>query len=352
MSSIPNDWLPKRGLIVKFPDTYTRIHSIPNHIFLAREARKLNDPLSVWLTDFAVHELTPYWRDNFDLDKWQFHFGDFLSEHRWVIGQEVPWHLIINRRSTHWIDDIIRAKRLHMAFQPIVRWDGHTPTLYGHELLARGKMNTGRSIDPEYLFETAASNGRLYQLDRYCRTEALRSARFCPPDTKVFINLVPSAIYSIDDFMRFTYSEVKRLNISPSRIVFEIVENDALLDLNHMKTIVDACHECGFSLALDDVGKGQNTIDRIAQLQPDVVKLDRKYVHHIDQNPYKQSIARLVADEAYQVGAICIAEGIERVEEGQYLSEHGYPLLQGYLFGKPNAHPLTNEWLGNHDPLT
>ena len=329
-----------RGVLASFPDLESIDRSVPDQIYQTGAARKVNDPLSVWLSDLAVHELAPYWNENFEVEHWRFHFADFMSKNNWTVEDEVAWSQLMQQRPRHWIDNVIGTRSLRMVYQPIVEWVQHELVLYGHELLARADLADGKSIAPDRLFKVARSAGRLYQLDRLCRTEALRASQLCPDGTKVFINFVPSSIYSPTDFLRTTITEAKRFDLNPSRIVFEVVETEPLEDSARLLSLLDLCREHGFSYALDDVGQGANTIERLRQLRPDFVKLDRMYVSGIEAEPQKQEIAKRIAYEASLIDAVCIAEGIERIEEGQYLRKIGYSIQQGYFYGQPEATPI------------
>jgi EAL domain-containing protein (putative c-di-GMP-specific phosphodiesterase class I) len=129
------------------------------------------------------------------------------------------------------------------------------------------------------------------------------------------------------------------LGIPFSQLVFEVVETESVDDIEHLKRILTYYRERGLHYALDDVGEGFSTIEVLEQLMPNYMKLDMKFVHGVSDDLTKQAAAKKFLSAALQVGAIPLAEGIEKKEDFEWLKEAGYELFQGYLFGKPNPIP-------------
>lgn len=93
-------------------------------------------------------------------------------------------------------------------------------------------------------------------------------------------------------------------------------------------------------VALDDVGSGYSSLNMIAKLLPDIVKIDREIIDHIDTNIVNQSIFRAIVQIAKESNILVLAEGIERAEEAAFCTREGADLAQGYYFGKPSAEPI------------
>ena len=92
----------------------------------------------------------------------------------------------------------------------------------------------------------------------------------------------------------------------------------------------------GARIALDDMGTGYSGLREIATLQPDVVKLDRSFVDHCDTDPVKAAVVELMCGISNRLQATLIAEGVERVQELDWLQQAGVPLAQGWLLGRPD----------------
>ncbi|WP_182199694.1 EAL domain-containing protein [Paraliobacillus salinarum] len=231
-----------------------------------------------------------------------------------------------------WIDDVIQNKQIHCHYQPIITAD---QKIYGFELLARFTDAKGETIYPNVIFNAARKRGRLYALDRLCRLTAVRYAAKIPNNLKAFINFIPTSIYSPAFCLRSTTLLAEKLKLDTNRLVFEVVETDKVQDVEHLKEILHYYRTRGFHYALDDVGEGYSTINLLADLKPNVMKLDMKYVQGVAGDHKKQQAAMSFLEKSIEIGSIPLAEGVETEEDYLWLKQKGYELFQGYLFGKP-----------------
>jgi EAL domain-containing protein (putative c-di-GMP-specific phosphodiesterase class I) len=91
----------------------------------------------------------------------------------------------------------------------------------------------------------------------------------------------------------------------------------------------------GVRIAIDDVGFGRSSLEALLVLEPDVVKIDRRYVSGVGQDPVRRRhLARLLR-VASSLGAEVVAEGVEDAADRAALVELGVPLAQGYLWSRP-----------------
>jgi EAL domain-containing protein (putative c-di-GMP-specific phosphodiesterase class I) len=157
---------------------------------------------------------------------------------------------------------------------------------------------------------------------------------------KAFINFIPTSIYSPEFCLRSTTELADQLGVDPHRLVFEVVETEQVDDLDHLKKILAYYKEKGFEYALDDVGEGYSTIEMLADLKPNYMKLDMQYVQGVAHDAGKQSVALQFLEKAVEIGSVPLAEGIEERADFDWLKEQGYQLFQGYYFGKPSPSPM------------
>lgn len=237
-----------------------------------------------------------------------------------------------------YLSSLIANGSLTTHFQPIV--DLSTNTIFGYESLARGVSEDGTLIYPDKLFQWGRDGDMLFYLDRACRETSLKTAAVKNIASKVFINFIPTAIYDPEHCLQSTVKWAKQLDFNPKNIIFEVIESDYVEDLEHLKKILDFYKSEGFMVALDDVGSGYSSLNMIAKLRPDIVKIDRAIIDYIDTNEINQSIFRAIVAIAKENGILVLAEGIERIEEATFCTKEGADLAQGYYYGKPNAEPI------------
>lgn len=249
-----------------------------------------------------------------------------------------PINQLKELQETSWIDQVIQNRSLCTHYQPIVEFSGEDAKILGYELLSRGLDAQGNLIPPFKMFEAAKVRNRTFALDRACRMHCVENADKAG-NKMVFINFIPTAIYVPEHCLSTTFKLIQKLNIKPEQVVFEVVETEEVKNIEHLISILEYYRAHGFKYALDDVGTGFNNLDMLSRLQPDYVKLAREYADGVTKDPEKEKVARAVLDSARQVGAIGLAEGIERKEDLVFLRNMGYSLFQGYYFGKPIEEP-------------
>lgn len=237
--------------------------------------------------------------------------------------------------------DILEQKRLVAWFQPILAAD--TGALVGYETLLRGRNPDGSIMFPQEIFKLATENDLLFQVDRLARETALKCAAEARIAGQLFINFVPTAIYDPVHCLRSTVGWARNLGFDPKRIVFEVVETEHIRDVEHLKRILDYYREAGYRVALDDVGSGYASLNLLAALSPDIIKVDMELIRGIEADQRKQSVFDALVGIARKLGIQVLAEGIETEEELAYVADAGAELVQGYLFARPAPTPPVSE---------
>lgn len=235
--------------------------------------------------------------------------------------------------------DVLKNKSLVVHFQPILNVQDQT--IYAHEALIRGLTPEGKIIPPNLLFGQAKDAELLFNLDRLCRETIMHTAAKLNYFGRLFINFLPSAIYNPENCLSTTMALAERYGFNPHNLIFEVVETERIDDVGHLRNILDYYRAKGFRTALDDMGSGYSSLNLLASLSPNIVKIDRELIMNIDQEPIKQAIVGGILAMAKQTGITTLAEGVETEQEWRYIRDIGIDLVQGYYFGRPAAEPLS-----------
>lgn len=246
----------------------------------------------------------------------------------------------ITYSQSDWLVDMLADNRVTSYFQPIVSMRD-TSQIYGYESLLRGLDQQGNTIMPGAMFGLAAEAGLLPQLDRAARLSAIAQASQYHLTERIFVNFTPTALYDPVSCLQSTVEAIDRANIRHEQVVFEVVESDNPQDLEHLQTVLRYYREAGFAVALDDLGSGYSGLNLLHQLRPDFVKLDMELIRNVHVDLYKASITEKLLEIAQKLNIQTVAEGIECVEELNWLQERGADFAQGYLIAKPEVVPVT-----------
>ena len=237
--------------------------------------------------------------------------------------------------------ELLEHRRLESWFQPVVGADG--VTVHGHECLVRAHDPAdGRLINPGRLIEWAQRENLLFMFDRVCREThiAEAAASGAPADHLFLINFLPSVIYEPEFCLRTTVAALEGTGLRPEQIVFEVVETEKIGDSDHLRRILAYYRDNGFGVALDDLGAGYSGLSLMADLDPDLVKIDRALVGRADASEGHLDTCRAIVDLARRRGRRVLAEGIETAEQRDLMRDLGVDLMQGFFFGRPAPEPV------------
>ena len=239
------------------------------------------------------------------------------------------------RIETSWFEQGLANDTFEHWFQPIV--NAREQAVVGHECLIRLPRPEAKfPYNGQDIIDAAISRGDLHIFDSYSRQSAVRNAAKQGMHGRVFINFTPSSIYDPAFCMMSTLQSMESTNFKPSDIVFEVVECENVSNPKHLRKIVDYYRNKGFGVALDDVGTGSNSLQMIADIQPDYIKLDKSIVWKY-QSEIGLRLLRKLTEFANESNIAVIAEGVEHAAMRDTLLDTGISLMQGYFFGKPAA---------------
>jgi EAL domain-containing protein (putative c-di-GMP-specific phosphodiesterase class I) len=117
--------------------------------------------------------------------------------------------------------------------------------------------------------------------------------------------------------------------------VFELTERAAIEDYVVFRELLDEFRAKGIQVAIDDAGSGYASLEAIAALAPDYLKVTKGLVSTLADEPIKQDLVKMLVDLAGKIGAKTIAEGIETVQEYDTCRDLGIDLIQGYYMAHP-----------------
>jgi EAL domain-containing protein (putative c-di-GMP-specific phosphodiesterase class I) len=123
--------------------------------------------------------------------------------------------------------------------------------------------------------------------------------------------------------------------IDPACLEFEITESVCISSPERTKEILHELKSLGIRISLDDFGTGYSSLSYLRSLPLDVVKIDKSFVDPIGTIPDDKNIVKSIIDMALKLNLQVVAEGIEKLDQFDYLVRNGCDFIQGNYLGRP-----------------
>ena len=229
------------------------------------------------------------------------------------------------------LDRLIEQQTMHYHYQPIVNCQQQK--IFAYEALCRPDIPA--FADTIELLHLAENTGRIERLGLAMRSLSISVLGDLPQHQLLFVNLHPLELQPA----LIKWGEM--LGPICQRIVLEVTESMALENYSSVQELFTELKAMGFGIALDDMGAGYSSLNSLALLEPDFIKLDMAIIRGIHADSRSARLLRYLLDFSKGEGMEVIAEGIETEEEKKVVNDLGCYLLQGYYFARP-APPFCN----------
>jgi len=238
----------------------------------------------------------------------------------------LPREVSIRRR----IADLLATPDLHRpAFQPILSLT--SGTVVGYEGFSRFASEPVRP--PDRWFAEATRVGLGPELQALAIERILAAALVAGLPDQTFLSLNVSPRYLAHPAVAAAVARA-----DPSILVVEITEEETVGDYVALRRAMAPYLERGIRFAVDDAGAGFASMRHVTELGPAYIKLDAYLVRGMRSRQTLQAFLRALNGFTIEIGAVLIAEGVEKVSDLAVLTQTGFPLLaQGYVIARPGS---------------
>lgn len=227
---------------------------------------------------------------------------------------------------------------LHIGsrFQPIIGL-AHRRVV-GHEALLVATDESGASIAPDIALASVDDHSSRIALE-----QSVLANHFyhCAPamhseNSWLFLNYSTLFLTEFADGPQHLSGLLKRYGLQGSQIVIEVLESE----ISNPARFIEALSQyraLGCLVAIDDFGSGHSNFDRVCDIAPDMVKLDRKLVGQAAASYRGTHLLTRITQTLHEVGSLVLAEGIETETEALAVMDAGADMAQGYFFARPQT---------------
>jgi EAL domain-containing protein (putative c-di-GMP-specific phosphodiesterase class I)/CHASE2 domain-containing sensor protein len=232
----------------------------------------------------------------------------------------------------------LRERKIGVAYQPKIELA--TGRIVGAETLIRWKPDGREAVNPQELVLAAEASDRINELTLLVMEAALaegRKAIALDPGFKLAINMSAKSL-SDTDLLFDMMTMLGRIGFPAENLTLELTETAKLEDQDIAPQIA-ALKARGVGLSIDDFGTGQSNLEYIEKLPSSELKIDKKFVQHMDSSEESRAVVRATIEIAHSLGKVVIAEGVETQAVADALRAMGCDQAQGYLFARAITMP-------------
>jgi diguanylate cyclase (GGDEF)-like protein/PAS domain S-box-containing protein len=211
--------------------------------------------------------------------------------------------------------------------------------LIGAEALLRWRHPVRGLVPPVEFIPLAEESGLvvalgLWVLDAACRQLVLWGGRAETAHLVLAVNVSPRQ-FRHPDFVAQVLSIVEQTGADPRKLKLEITESLMLKDVPETIQKMASLKDRGVGFSIDDFGTGYSSLSYLRRLPLDQLKIDKSFVQDVFTDANDAAIVRTIVALAQSLGLEVIAEGVETVEQRDFLATNGCYIYQGFLFSRP-----------------
>lgn len=234
--------------------------------------------------------------------------------------------------------EAVESEQFSLVFQPQITLK--TRELIGFEALIRWQHKTRGSVSPMDFIPAAEETGLILTIGRWVITQACRQLRELQRQKLVNASVIITVNLSAkqfqdDELVDFIHLQLREFDLLPNQLEVELTESVLMENLDDAVDKLQCLRDLGVLISIDDFGTGYSSLGYLKKLPVNIVKVDRSFVVDIPHNKDDMEITAAVIAMAHSLQYEVVAEGVETMEQLQFLEQCGCDFGQGYLFGKP-----------------
>lgn len=279
------------------------------------DGHELNDLIAN--ADAAMHEARAHGRNTYR----------FFSDEMSAFSRE-------RMSLEHLLRQSIEQNELSVNYQP--QFDATSLKVVGVEALLRWTNPMLGIVGPERFVPVAEDNGLIHPIGTWIMREACRQfvewqKQGVAPQT-LSINVSAKQI-ELGNFVETIEDILLKTGLKGEFLEFELTES-VLTDVAYVVPTIEALHELGIRISIDDFGTGFSSLNYLKTLPISKLKIDRSFILDIGRSHDNDSIVRAIIGLAHTLGLSVIAEGVETEDQAEFLRREGCNDFQGHLLGR------------------
>jgi diguanylate cyclase (GGDEF)-like protein len=237
---------------------------------------------------------------------------------------------------------------LMLYYQPI--YDLKTGQVSKLEALVRWQHPVHGLLAPDRFIAIAEANGLIAELDNWvlrkaCEDLSELSRQGCE-ELKIAVNCSPLNL-AREELADEIERALRTAGVAPQRLELEVTENALMGNIANTLVLLRQIRALGVSLSIDDFGTGYSSLAYLKRLPLNTLKIDRSFIQDIPQSTQDMEIVQAIIVMAHTLHLQVVTEGVETLEQYEFLERYDCDFVQGYLLSHPvplaELLPVVNE---------
>ena len=242
-------------------------------------------------------------------------------------------------------------REFYLVFQP--RLDLGSGSVAGFEALLRWRSEELGEMSPGEFIPVAEETGLILPIGEWVLREAFSvlSGWRAAGREGLAMSINVSVLQLLrGDVVELIRELLREYPLPPASIELEVTESMVMANAAQATAVLHELKKLGVLLAIDDFGTGYSSLVYLKRLPIDTLKIDKEFVGDLTTDPDDEAITATIITMAHSLGLNVVAEGVETVEQLQYLHEQGCDEIQGYWLSRPIEESDCVNFLDHHDP--
>lgn len=227
-------------------------------------------------------------------------------------------------------------EELEIYFQPQIDYSTHT--LIGTEALLRWNHSTEGLISPDRFIPLAEETGLIVPIGEWVIRKACNQIKQWQakgyPSIIVSVNL-SARQFEQNNLFQTVKGILDEVGVSPKLLCLEITENQIIKNTELTIQTMKKLQAIGIKMSIDDFGTGYSSLGYLKNLPINALKIDKSFIRELKSNDDNSAIANTIITLAKNLGLDVVAEGVETLEQAEFLASRECYIMQGYYFNVP-----------------
>ena len=230
----------------------------------------------------------------------------------------------------------VATEEFELHYQPQIHLGNGK--LRGFEALLRWQHHQAGAVSPSIFVPLLEETGLInriggWVIEQACKQRVDWQSRF-PADVVISANL-SARQFGVHELAQQIFRLLDRYRLPPSQLELEVTESSLMHDITHSQNVLQALRKEGVRIAIDDFGTGYSSLAYLRQLEIDTLKIDRSFIVNALASEKDAVIVESVISLSRKLNIEVVAEGVETLEQLQWLQQAGCDCVQGFFFAKP-----------------